>query len=246
MTQYKIFLLLGFGAVYNISSDLAYLGMFIVRKDLRRQGIGAKLWSAMMASAGERNVCLDGAKAMVPWYTKQGFVHHGHRVVLHTVRVTQAMKLGGAHAAIKVASLGNGMWPMLLDYDRKVYRNLDRNCRERILRACLGDADVKAVMATNVTGVVGYGSIHRKENDAYGIRYVYADDADVVDALLRTLLVDVSEGSLLYFWPVVGKDVLERLRGGDLKTYETGLRMYTKAKLDIDENYAWLVSAHLP
>jgi len=241
-----MFLHEGFGAVFNLSDDLSYLDLFIVRKDLRRRGIGTKLWSVMIASAGGRNICLEGVTAMVPWYIKQGFVYHGHRVVLHTVRITQSMKLGGEPASSNIVPLGDGMWPMLLNYDRKVYRNLDRNCRERILRACLGDADVNAVIATDVTGVVGYGSIHKKENDAYGIRYVYADDADVVDALLQALLADVPESSLMYFWPMVGKDVPERLRGGDLKTHETALRMYTKAKLDIDEDYAWLASAHLP
>ena len=217
-----------------------------MRKDLRRQGIGSKLWKAIVASCGDRNISLDGVSAMVPWYTKQGFVWKGHSIQQHSVRVSQAMKIGKQYPLLKVPPVSDGLWPPVMDYDRQVYPDVDRCTRERILRAFFTQAGVHAVVAMEGEIVVGYGSVHRKDiQDKFGIRFLHADNTDVVDVILNTLLKDVPVGLTLYFWSIVGKTLPTYLNVESGKTVEPFHRMYTKSQLDINVSKIWLTSAHI-
>ncbi len=57
----------------NYGSRFAFLGLYIVRKDLRGRGYGLSIWNAGIAHAGARVIGLDGVVERQPSYQKSGF-----------------------------------------------------------------------------------------------------------------------------------------------------------------------------
>src|ERR1700749_391808 len=47
----------------NYDESFAFLGLYIVRKDLRGRGYGLRIWNAALAHAGRRVIGLDGVVA---------------------------------------------------------------------------------------------------------------------------------------------------------------------------------------
>src|SRR6476619_4696218 len=57
----------------NYDASFAFLGFYIVRKDVRGRGYGLRLWHAALAHAGPRVIGLDGVVAQQQNYKKSGF-----------------------------------------------------------------------------------------------------------------------------------------------------------------------------
>ena len=60
-------------SVVNYGEQFAFLGLYVVRPDLRGRGLGFRIWKAGMAHAGARTVGLDGVVAQQENYKKSGF-----------------------------------------------------------------------------------------------------------------------------------------------------------------------------
>src|SRR5207245_7355111 len=57
----------------NYDSAFAFLGFYLVRRDLRGRGYGLRIWNAAIAHAGARTIGLDGVVAQQDNYCKSGF-----------------------------------------------------------------------------------------------------------------------------------------------------------------------------
>lgn len=57
----------------NYDERFAFLGFYIVRKELRGRGYGLRIWNAAIAHAGGRIIGLDGVVAQQANYAKSGF-----------------------------------------------------------------------------------------------------------------------------------------------------------------------------
>src|SRR5262245_39961744 len=57
----------------NYGASFAFLGFYIVRRDLRGCGYGLHIWNAALAHAGARVIGLDGVPAQQQNYKKAGF-----------------------------------------------------------------------------------------------------------------------------------------------------------------------------
>src|SRR5262247_4601425 len=57
----------------NYSASFAFLGLYIVREDVRGRGHGLRIWNAAIAHAGPRVIGLDGVVAQQDNYRKSGF-----------------------------------------------------------------------------------------------------------------------------------------------------------------------------
>jgi GNAT superfamily N-acetyltransferase len=53
--------------------DYAFLGLYLVKPELRGQGIGSQLWAVAMQRVGGRRVGLDGVVDMQSAYARSGF-----------------------------------------------------------------------------------------------------------------------------------------------------------------------------
>ncbi len=60
-------------SVVNYDDRFAFLGLYIVRPDLRGRGFGWRTWQAAVAHAGGRTIGLDGVVAQQENYRKSGF-----------------------------------------------------------------------------------------------------------------------------------------------------------------------------
>lgn len=61
-------------SVVNHDPQNAFLGLYLVRPDLRGQGIGLALWTHALAHAGTRSIGLEGVAAQQDNYRRSGFV----------------------------------------------------------------------------------------------------------------------------------------------------------------------------
>jgi GNAT superfamily N-acetyltransferase len=57
----------------NYDARFAFLGFYIVRRDVRGRGYGLRIWNAAMAHAGARVIGLDGVVGQQENYEKSGF-----------------------------------------------------------------------------------------------------------------------------------------------------------------------------
>jgi GNAT superfamily N-acetyltransferase len=70
--------LAGGGSIYSYDGRFGFMGLFIMRADLRRQGLGAVLWhwrrDTLLGRLREgASIGMDGVFDMVPFYEKGGF-----------------------------------------------------------------------------------------------------------------------------------------------------------------------------
>lgn len=71
--------LIGGGAIVSYAEELGFMGLFIVRPDHRRQGLGRKFWIWRRDQLRARlhpgaSIAMDGVFAMQPFYAEGGFV----------------------------------------------------------------------------------------------------------------------------------------------------------------------------
>jgi GNAT superfamily N-acetyltransferase len=57
----------------NYGASFSFLGLYIMREDLRGRGYGLRIWNAAIAHAGPHVIGLDGVLAQQQTYTKSGF-----------------------------------------------------------------------------------------------------------------------------------------------------------------------------
>ena len=98
--------LAGAGTIFRHAPGFGFMGLFIMRKDLRGQGIGRSLWhrrrDALLARLTPHAVIgMDGVFDMVPFYTRGGF-RFAHRSLRY-----QGLSSGGARdsAVVEVDAL---------------------------------------------------------------------------------------------------------------------------------------------
>jgi len=70
--------LAGGGSIYSYDGLFGFMGLFIMRADLRRQGLGATLWHWRQDTLLQRlrsgaTIGMDGVFNMVPFYERGGF-----------------------------------------------------------------------------------------------------------------------------------------------------------------------------
>ncbi|KAH3842370.1 uncharacterized protein LOC127877013 isoform X1 [Dreissena polymorpha] len=233
--------ILGFGGVYHHDADTVYVAHFIVREDLRKKGIGKQIWQAMMTRCGERNIALDGAKAMVEFYRNQGFVYSTTRVILYLFVIPETIEVQ-IPSDIDMRPLEEDMWPELLEYDKQVYVNFDR---ARVLRAWYSLDDITVMVAYQGERIVGYGGIHRKTDTMFGVRNVLADDEHVAELITRILLQGVPKDSTVYAWMVEGKPIPDFLLRTAQRSQRHCERMYNKRCIDVNRDKIWIASAQI-
>lgn len=233
-------ILSGFGAVSKNTSDTVYLGNFIVREDMRGKGIGRQIWDAMIKKAGDMNIALDSEPYMVEWYKKRGFKYSSFKVTFYNVAISEEMKKGH-QPSCECRDLTDDLWPMVVKYDRQVYPTIDR---ERILRAWFGVDGCRAVVALRGNEVVGYGSIHKKPNQQYGLRNVFANDETVIETLLMDLFNDIPEGYVVRFMKVDDKPMPKCIEHS-VDMADSALRMYNKFLIETKTDKMWFTSAHI-
>ncbi|HVI89117.1 MAG TPA: GNAT family N-acetyltransferase [Dongiaceae bacterium] len=174
------------GATIIAYGDTAgFLGLYIMRRDLRRQGLGRLFWQALLRRHEARlrphaPIGLDGVFDMAPFYTADGF-----RLLYRDLRY-EGMAAGQADAAaVPLEAIG---WDALAGYDAAV----SGITRPGFMRRWLSVPGGKGFALLRGDGAIGGYGFARPCRSGYKIGPLYADDATIAERLLETLLAAIS------------------------------------------------------
>jgi ribosomal protein S18 acetylase RimI-like enzyme len=196
--------------------DYAFIGFYIVREDLRGQGIGSELFDRALARAGERVVGLDGVLAQQPLYASLGFelAHRNERW-----RGT-----GGGRADAQ--PLSDVAFDELVAYDAQIFGAE----RPRFLSVWIDRSAGAALACTRNGRLAGY-AVLRSCREGCKVGPLFADDTEAATELLAGMRAAAGDGTPLFL------DVPHANRGAlalaeahlDAPVFETA-RMYRNGR----------------
>jgi GNAT superfamily N-acetyltransferase len=202
----------------NYDAGFAFLGFYIVRKDLRGRGHGLRIWNAAIAHAGARVIGLDGVVAQQQNYRKSGFaLAHAN------------VRYGGSVAAPDAP--GAGVVPLsaipfadIEASDRTVFPA----ARSAFLRAWLGASGHVGRALVRDGRLAAWGVI-RPCRTGRKIGPLVADDRAAAEAVLAALLASTGSGEIFFDVPGTNRDAVALAQDlGLAPVFETA-RMYTGA-----------------
>jgi GNAT superfamily N-acetyltransferase len=202
----------------NYSASFAFLGFYIVRKDLRGRGYGLRIWNTAIAHAGPRVIGLDGVVAQQQNYRKSGFqlayanVRYGGTVAAPDARHAGVVALTEVPLAAVEA------------YDATVFPAP----RPAFLRAWIGSPGHIGRALVRDGRLVGWGVI-RPCRKGRKIGPLVADDRAAAEAVLSALLAGVGDDEIFLDVPSTNRDAVALAQDlGLAPVFETA-RMYTGA-----------------
>jgi hypothetical protein len=202
----------------NYGSRFAFIGLYIVRKDLRGRGYGLSIWNAGIAHAGARVIGLDGVVERQPSYQKSGFalayanVRYGG-VVATPVRPRDDLI---ALAEVPLAAV-EADDATVFPAPRPAFLSAWINAPGHLGRAIVRNGRLAA------WGVI------RPCRKGFKVGPLVADDRAAAEAVLLSLISDAGGGEIFLDVPSVNPDAVALAKGlGLAPVFETA-RMYTGA-----------------
>ncbi|MFC9897900.1 GNAT family N-acetyltransferase [Nocardia sp. NPDC127579] len=198
-------------SVVNYGAEYAFLGFYLVRPDLRGQGLGIATWRAGLAHAGSRVVGLDGVPDQQDNYRRSGF-----ELAYRSARFSGVPRLPAPDATVRAFT----------PEDAALVHAYDSDCvpadRPRFLGSWLGDPRHKTVVRIVDGRLTGFGTI-RPARGSMRIGPLFADSDD--DA--RHLLAALADGPLAVDVPLCNEPAVQLVeKCGLTSSFETA-RMYT-------------------
>jgi hypothetical protein len=202
----------------NYDAHFSFLGFYIVRKDLRGQGHGLRIWNAAVAHAGGRVIGLDGVVAQQKNYRKSGFnlayanVRYGGTPAVPDAPRTGIITLADVPLAAVEAD------------DATVFPA----ARSAFLRAWIGAPGHIGRALVRDGRLAAWGLI-RPCRTGSKIGPLVADGRAAAEAVLAALLAAAGSGEIYLDAPSVNRDAVALAEAlGLAPVFETA-RMYTGA-----------------
>jgi GNAT superfamily N-acetyltransferase len=201
----------------NYDASFAFLGFYIVRKDLRGRGFGLRIWNAAIAHAGSRVIGLDGVVAQQPNYRKSGF-----QLAYPNIRYGGVVAAGNTPAG--VIPLSKIPLATVAADDATVFPAK----RTAFLRAWIGSPGHVGCALMRDGALTGWGVI-RPCLKGRKIGPLVADDHAAAEAILSGLIASCGGGEIFLDVPSINRDAIALAEGlGLAPVFETA-RMYTGA-----------------
>ena len=196
----------------------AFIGFYIVRSDVRGRGVGRTLFERALERAGGRVVGLDGVLAQQGSYERRGFLLAHRNVRWRTV--------GGGERPEGVVELSSVPIQQVLAFDSAVFGSE----RERFLRVWIDRPAGQALACLDGGMLAGYGVL-RPCHVGAKIGPLFAEDADVADALLTGLLAAATPRTEVFIDIPAANPLAGDLRAGRAMepSFETA-RMYLNGR----------------
>jgi GNAT superfamily N-acetyltransferase len=156
-----------------------FVGLYLVRPEMRGRGLGLALWRAGHDQLGARTSGLDAVDAQVSNYERSGY-----RVEGHTYRHQGRGPAGTA--AAELAPIDDVPWEELLAMDARAFPAV----RESFLRAWTAQPGVRGLALVRGGSLAGYGVI-RPCREGNKVGPVFAHDRDGAEAILDGLLAEL-------------------------------------------------------
>jgi hypothetical protein len=202
----------------NYDSAFAFLGFYMVRRDLRGRGYGLRIWNAAIAHAGMRTIGLDGVVAQQPNYRKSGFrlayanIRYGGNVA-HTSR-----PLAGVMPIAEVPFV------TVEAEDARVFPAP----RSAFLRAWISAPGHIGRALVRAGSLAGWGVI-RPCRRGHKIGPLIADDRAAAEAMLAALVAAAGAREIFLDVPSVNGEALALAQAYGLAPVFETARMYTGA-----------------
>ncbi|MFG2549269.1 GNAT family N-acetyltransferase [Streptomyces sp. NPDC048581] len=202
-------------SVVNYGADYAFLGWYLVRRDVRGRGYGLTTWKTALAHAENRTVGLDGVVAEQDNYRRSGF-EPAHR----TFRFTGTAPAAEAPADVRAVR----------PEDLAEIIAYDGACtpadRPRFVEHWLTGPGHHAVVRRDGDRVTGYGVI-RPGQDCPRIGPLFADTPEDARALLAALTAQAAGREVAIDVPETNAAAVALAEEAGFKpSFETA-RMYT-------------------
>jgi GNAT superfamily N-acetyltransferase len=202
----------------NYDDHFSFLGFYIVRRDLRGQGYGLRLWQAAMAHAGSRVVGLDGVVAQQDNYWKSGFsyayanIRYGGRPVVPPQMANRSDVITLADVPLgDIEASDAAVFPA----PRRAFLQAWIGARGHVGRALIRDGALKA------------WSVIRPCRTGYKIGPLVAESRADAEAVVSTLLTEVGDVEVFLDVPAINPDAVALAEGLGLEPVFETARMYT-------------------
>jgi hypothetical protein len=164
-------------ACVRYADAFGFVGLYIVRADLRGRGHGIALWDAGHEHLGARPSALEAVEAQIPNYARSGYVAGGW---------TQRWQGRGPAAAVPpdVAAVGVAD---VLELDTRGFGVP----REAFLAGWLGQPEAVARGLWRRDRLVGYG-VRRRCREGWKVGPLFAPDLESASRLLDGLVADLA------------------------------------------------------
>jgi GNAT superfamily N-acetyltransferase len=176
--------LAGGGTIFSYDGRFGFMGLFIVRRELRGAGLGAQLWHYRLKRLQDRllrgaPIGMDGVFAMVPFYERGGFA-----LVYRDLRFQ-----GIAHGTTdpQARSLDPSMFDLVEAFDRAYVAAP----RPSFLRQWMFQPGAHAMGMIENEQLVGYG-VARPARVGYKLGPVFAKRADIAERLISSLMAKIA------------------------------------------------------
>ena len=204
------------------SASFAFLGLYIVKEDMRGRGYGLSLWNAAIARAGRRVIGLDGVVAQQQNYKRSGF-----ELAYANVRYGGAVSIPDAPSDAPrtgVIALTRTPLPMVEASDAMVFPAP----RTAFLRAWIGSP-----------GHVGRALVRDRRLAAWGVVRpcrkgckvgpLIAEDRGSAEAVLAALVASAGSSEIFLDVPSVNRDAIALAQDLGLEPVFETARMYKGA-----------------
>ncbi len=196
----------------------AFLGLYIVRKDLRGQGFGLRIWNAALAHAGHRVIGLDGVVERQPHYRMSGFS-------LAYANIRYGGVVVGSHASgrgtVALADVPSGA----IEADDATVFPAPRSA---FLRAWLRAPGHRGRALMRDGRLAAWGVI-RPCRAGFKVGPLVSDDRAGAETVLAALIDDVGGGETFLDVPAPNRDAVMLAESLGLKPVFETARMYTGA-----------------
>lgn len=191
----------------------AFVGFYIVRPDLRGQGLGLAIWKQAMSRLRGRVVGLDGVPAQQDNYARSGFK------LAYANRRYQGLGQGPApDGLVPVAQVP---FQALAAYDRPCFGY----GREAFLGKWLALPGGAGLASLQGERIVGYGMI-RPCRQGYKIGPLFADDPGQAQRLFRGLAAQAKGQPIFLDVPEINQQAVDLARAADMEPVFDTARMY--------------------
>jgi hypothetical protein len=174
------------GSIFSYGGEFGFMGLFIMRADLRNQGLGRVLWHFRRDRLLERlkpgaGIGMDGVFEMVPFYERGGF-----KSAFRDLRY-QGTAASTSAPDPAVAALGSGDFAEISAYDRAFVPA----ARNAFLARWIAAPGVITLGLREQGRLAGYG-VARPCRVGFKIGPLFAERADIAERIARGLVARIA------------------------------------------------------
>ena len=207
-------------SVVRYNEDFGFLGFYIVTPMYRGCGFGLKIWQAGMRYLEGCSVGLDGVVTQQSNYIKSGFSYaYGNQ---------RHQGTGGGQCPPGVVAISDVPIEWVLAYDAPRFPAP----RERFVRQWITQPGSYAFAVPTQAGIEGYVVV-RPCRAGYKVGPLFADNADVADALFRAATSCVPNQAIFLDTPLPNSKALTLAKHHAMTPVFETARMYTGTAPDI-------------